>query len=388
MTSRLPSGGLVVLPCRAGRAQLQAAALHEPEDLTRAYGRPDRRQLLTVSSLSVEPDERIVAFRTNLSRPEAVREFVSLQPRTTLLVGGPAQYLVTAYDATQLAEASVLAQQLAIPYTVLGSGSNVLVSDRGVPGLVIHACTGRMKVGEETRVDCGVWFQDLFLSTAQAGLSGLEFAVGIPGTVGGALVSNAGAYRANIGDLVTSLEVVEDGRLRQVGPDWLEFSYRNSSLRRGTREGVLISVTLRLAPDDPVAIYARASEFQRQRRLRQPPGPSAGSFFKNVYDRSLAENLPTLPAEMKQAGVVPAGYLIMEAGLKGECVGGAWVSPRHANFLMNRCGATAQDLRTLAELVKRRVHDRFGVLLEEEVLYVGDWSDAENQPSPCSDRRK
>ncbi|GMV37701.1 MAG: UDP-N-acetylenolpyruvoylglucosamine reductase [Fimbriimonadales bacterium] len=323
---------------------------------------------------SVELDERIRAFRAGLSRPEAVRQRVSLRPRTTLLVGGPAQYLVSTYDADQLAEAAILAQQLAISYTVLGSGSNVLVSDQGVPGLVIHACTGRMQVGEETRVDCGVWFQDLFLAAAQAGLGGLEFAVGIPGTVGGALVSNAGAYRANIGDLVTSVEVVEGGQRKQVGPEWLEFSYRDSCLRRGTRQGVLVSVTLRLTPDDPAAIYSRASEFQRQRRMKQPPGPSAGSFFKNVYDRSLAERLSALPDEMKQAGVVPAGYLIMEAGLKGESVGGAWVSPKHANFLMNRRGASARDLRTLAELVKRRVHDRFGVLLEEEVLYLGDWT--------------
>ncbi len=327
---------------------------------------------------SVEPDERIETFRSHLSRPEAVLRCVSLRSRTTLFVGGPAQYLVTTYDGDQLAEAAALAQQLAVPYTVLGSGSNVLVSDRGVPGLVIHACTGRMQVGEVTRADCGVWFQDLFLAAAQAGLSGLEFAVGIPGTVGGALVSNAGAYRANIGDLVTGLEVVEGGQRRQVGPEWLEFSYRDSCLRRGTRQGVLVSVTLRLTPDDPFAIYARASEFQRQRRMKQPPGPSAGSFFKNVYDRALAERMPTLPEEMKQAGVVPAGYLITEAGLKGETIGGAWVSPMHANFLMNRCGASAQDLRKLAELVKRRVHDRFGVLLEEEVLYLGDWGEAEN----------
>ncbi len=230
----------------------------------------------------------------------------------------------------------------------------------------------------ETRADCGVWFQDLFLATAQAGLSGLEFAVGIPGTVGGALVSNAGAYRANIGDLVTRLEVVEGGHRKEVGPEWLEFSYRDSCLRRGTRQGVLVSVTLRLTAADPAAIYARASEFQRQRRMKQPPGPSAGSFFKNVYDQVLAESLPSLPDEMRQAGVVPAGYLIMEAGLKGECVGGAWVSPKHANFLMNRRGATARDLRTLAELVKRRVQDRFGVLLEEEVLYLGEWGGAEH----------
>ncbi len=293
---------------------------------------------------------------------------------TTLRVGGTADAYYRAADSDELAEVAGLAQRESVPYEVLGLGSNVLLSDRGVRGLVLHFTCSAMSIGPTTVVDCGASFQDLFLATAQAGLSGLEFAVGIPGTVGGALVSNAGAYRANIEDLIESIEVVEGGERKTVEPQWMEFSYRDSCLRKGTKSGLLLQVTLRLTQDNPKAIYDRARDFQLQRRLKQPPGPSAGSFFKNVYDDPLLERLPDLPAHLLEARVVPAGYLIAAAGLKGTRVGGAAIAHRHANFLMNLHGATAADIRSLADLVKKRVAAEFGVLLEEEVLYFGDWT--------------
>jgi UDP-N-acetylmuramate dehydrogenase len=221
-----------------------------------------------------------------------------------------------------------------------------------------------------------VSFGSLFLSAARAGYGGLEWAIGIPGTVGGALVSNAGAYRGNIGPLVSSVRVFAEGRDRTVGPEWMEFSYRDSRLRReGIGSAVVLSCTLHLTErGDPETILARAKEYQAQRRAKQPYAPSAGSFFKNVQNKALAESLDTLPAGMKAAGVVPAGFLSERCGLKGLRVGGAEVSEKHANFLVNAGGATASDLRTLAEKVKALVFDRFGVALEEEVLYVGDWT--------------
>lgn len=293
---------------------------------------------------------------------------------TTLRAGGFADRYYRARTADELAEVTCAAQSRDIPYAILGLGSNVLVSDSGVRGLVIHASCTKIDVGTTTVAECGAAFQDLFLKTAEAGLAGLSFAVGIPGTVGGALVSNAGAYRANIGDFVESIEVAEQGKRERVGPEWMEFSYRDSCLRRGTRCAALLTVTLRLEPGDPHQIYANAREYQLQRRLKQPPGPSAGSFFKNVYSKDLLDHLPDLPDNLRAAGVVPAGYLIAAAGLKGSAVGGATISHKHANYLLNRAGATATDIRTLADRVKTEVHAQFGVWLEEEVLYLGDWA--------------
>jgi UDP-N-acetylmuramate dehydrogenase len=207
----------------------------------------------------------------------------------------------------------------------------------------------------------------------RASLSGLEFAVGIPGTVGGALVSNAGAYRANICDLVRRVEVVEGGERKWVGPEWMEFSYRDSRLRRdGGKPAALLAVELNLKPGCKTKIRLAAKDFQYQRILKQPWEPSAGSWFKNVLDRELAESLPTLPRPMKGAGVVPAGYLTEACGLKGFAIGGAMIAPRHANFIVNRGSATASDLRAVAETAKRHVMDRFGVCLDAEVMCIGD----------------
>lgn len=239
--------------------------------------------------------------------------------------------------------------------------------------VVQNRCRGA-SIGPLTLAETGHVFMRLFLKTLQAGLSGLEFAVGIPGTVGGALVSNAGAYRANICDLVQQIEVVEAGERQWVGPEWMEFSYRDSRLRRDTRDSaVLLAVTLALTPGSKQEIRLKAKDLQMQRILKQPWEPSAGSFFKNVYDRALADSLPGLPESMRKAGVVPAAYLSEACACKGYRTGAAGISARHANFIVNLGGASASDIRAAAEHMKRRVFEQFGVRLEEEVLYVGEW---------------
>lgn len=309
---------------------------------------------------------------------EQVERNAPLHPYTTLRVGGVADYFVNATDLDTLATLASVAQRETLPLFLLGEGSNICISDRGVRGLVVRNACQQIELGTTTRVSTGYNLMRLFVQTMQAGLSGLEFAVGIPGTVGGALVSNAGAYRANICDLVQSLEVVEAGERREVSPDWMEFSYRDSCLRReGGKNAFVLQVTLQLTPDTKTAIRLRAKDFQYQRILKQPWEPSAGSFFKNVYDKELAESLPNLPASMKQAGVVPTAHLSEACGLKGFQIGGACVASRHANFIVNRGGATASEIRAVAEHVKRVVWERFGVTIEEEVLSVGDWGVSE-----------
>ena len=304
----------------------------------------------------------------------AVRRDEPMRRHTYLRVGGPADYYYHATNTDALAEVAIVAQRHDLPIFLLGEGSNVCVSDAGIRGLVLRNDCRNATIGTTTTADAGHSFMRLFVRTMQAGLRGLEFAVGIPGTVGGALVSNAGAYRANICDLVTAIDVVESGERKTVAPDWMEFSYRDSRLRRDdTRPAVLLGMTLQLTPDAKTAIRLRAKDFQYQRILKQPWEPSAGSFFKNVNDHALAESLPQLPEPMRRAGVVPAAYLSEACGCKGFRIGDAMISPRHANFVVNVGHAAAADIRQVAKTMQSRVLERFGVLLEEEVLYVGEW---------------
>ncbi len=297
-----------------------------------------------------------------------------MRNHTYLRVGGPADLFYTARETDALAEITALAQRHDLPLFILGEGTNVCVSDRGVRGFVVQNACRHAEIGTTTYADAGHNFMSLFVRTMQAGLSGLEWAVGIPGTVGGALVSNAGAYRGNICDLVTRIEVVEGGERRWVTPDWMEFSYRDSRLRRdGGKPAALLGVTLTLAPGRKTDIRLKAKEIQMQRILKQPWEPSAGSFFKNIRDRELAARLPNLPENMRKIGVVPTAFLSEECGLKGFTLGGAGVAERHANFIVNRGNATAADVRAVAETVKQRVLAHFGLRLEEEVLYVGEW---------------
>lgn len=302
---------------------------------------------------------------------------VCLKPYTTLKAGGPAERFLIARGLDELALASEWAQGQRLHTTIIGSGSNVLPSDDGVPGLTILNQAGRIDIRSsgELIAETGCSFQELFLKTAQAALRGLEFAVGIPGTLGGALVSNAGAYRSCVSEFLARLEIVYEGRREWVSPSWMQFSYRDSILRKANPpQAVVLRVEMKLPTGDPKLIYDEAREYQRQRISKQPPSPSAGSFFKNVNDRALAESLVSLPGPLKTAGIVPAGYLIEGAGLKGFRVGGAMLGQRHANFMLNVGNATATEIFRLAQVAKDRVRTEFGVELEEEVLYLGDWS--------------
>ena len=306
-----------------------------------------------------------------------LRYEVRLKPYTTLKAGGCAEQFIVARSLDELAFYAEWAQSQRFKATVLGWGSNVLPSDDGVFGLTIlnHANRIDIRSNGELIAETGCTFQELFLKTAQAGLHGLEFAVGIPGSLGGALVSNAGAYRSCVSEFLTRMEIVSDGRREWVSPEWMQFSYRDSILRNEhAPQAVVLRVEMRLPQGNSKQIYDEAREYQRQRIGKQPPSPSAGSFFKNVNDRDLAESLVSLPRPLKTAGVVPAGYLIEAAGLKGYRLGGAMLGQRHANFIVNIGNASATEIYQLAQFAKQRVQAQFNVQLEEEVLYLGDWS--------------
>ena len=308
--------------------------------------------------------------------PQDIRADEPMARHTTLRVGGAARFFWPVSDVEALADALPLLWQTQTPYLLIGHGSNLLMSDKGFNGLVIQNRCKKTRIGPTTYSDCGVSFGSLFAQSARESLAGLEWAIGIPGTVGGALVSNAGAYRGNIGPLVKRVRAFYQGKVQNFGPEWLEFSYRDSRLRREwpPRTVVLdVDLELQTDPNGADSVMARAKKYQAERRAKQPLEPSAGSFFKNVTDVSFAQSLPDLPEPLQKAGVVPAGFLNMKAGCAGWTEGGAQVSEKHANFLVNAGGASARDFRTLADRVKAHVFDKFGVVLEEEVLMVGDW---------------
>ncbi|MCX6359267.1 MAG: UDP-N-acetylmuramate dehydrogenase [Armatimonadetes bacterium] len=303
---------------------------------------------------------------------------VPLSRCSTLRVGGRAARFLAISDGAMLADVLCAAQVARLPLLMLGGGSNVCPSDAGFDGLVVQNRCGRIEIGDAVCAETGAGLGRVFQSAAASGRSGLEFAVGIPGSVGGALVSNAGAYRSCVGDLLCGLDIAEEGRVRRVGPEWLQLGYRSSRLRAVTEPRAhLLRAWLGLGSGDPARLFRTARGYQEQRLSKQPWLPSAGSFFKNVTDAGVAARVPGLPPKFIAAGVVPAGYLSSACGCLGLRVGGAQVSPRHGNFIVNTGGATASDVRVLASLVRDRVSDAMGVRLEEEVLYVGDWPGAD-----------
>ncbi len=307
---------------------------------------------------------------------------VSLKNYTTLRAGGSAELFTVCRTVDELADCAIEAQLSGLKTTYLGSGSNVLPSDAGVPGLVAHNIATELVIhqGGIVTASTGLSFQELFIKAAQSNLAGLEYAVGIPGSIGGALVSNAGAYRSSIEEHLTRVEVVIDGVRKWVEPSILEFSYRDSILRRMPNTPLcLLQIELKLPKGDPLAIYEEAREYQRQRIAKQPPPASCGSFFKNVTNLELADKLPQLRPDLKLAGVIPAGVLIEQSGLRGFLHKGAMLSERHANFILNVGDASATSIRSLAEFAKEKVFQTFDVLLEEEALYLGDWSGYERE---------
>ncbi len=289
-----------------------------------------------------------------------------LAPLTTFKAGGPADWLVTAQNGRELTAVLALATRDNIPVTILGGGSNLLVSDSGVRGIVLRIRGGEVRhtAAERIEADAAVTINGLVRWTISHALAGLELWAGTPGTVGGAVYGNAHFKGQNIGDLVTRAAVVtRDAEVRTLDGSELEFGYDTSRLQR-TRE-VLLWAEFRVAPGESARLrdIARASLAYRKRT--QPLHvPSAGCIFQNP-DPTRDALPPGVPAS--------AGALIDRAGLKGARVGAAEVSETHANFIVNRGGSSAADIKQLIEMCKAAVRERFGVNLKEEIVYLGDF---------------
>jgi UDP-N-acetylmuramate dehydrogenase len=297
---------------------------------------------------------------------ERVGRGVLLGPLTTFRVGGPAECFFEARTSEEIVTALALAHQAGAPVTMLGGGSNVLISDAGVRGLVIRPRGGSIAMVEtgKVRADAAVSINGLVRWTIMHGAAGLEAWAGTPGTVGGAVFGNAHFGGRLIGDVIVDVQVAaRNGRVSEWPAAAMAFGYDRSRLQE-TGE-VLLAATFRVAPGDPTALRRTARESLAYRKRTQPlDTPSAGCVFQN----------PVPERDVVPAGIPwSAGALVDRAGLKGAAVGGARVSPTHGNFIVNDGEATARDIRRLIERCRLAVREQFGVELREEIVYLGEF---------------
>lgn len=311
------------------------------------------------------PLDRLEEALTVALGPGRAHRQAPLAPLTTFKVGGPADVLVEPSGGDELVRALEVARTLAVPVTLLGGGSNVIVGDRGIRGLVVRPRGGTIADEAPTRVraDAAVTVNGLVRWTIGRGLSGLEAWAGTPGTVGGGIYGNAHWGGRLLGELVDSVRLWHPSRgVLDVPVEEMEFGYDRSRLQR-TRE-VLVSARFVVGRGDPDALRAVARQSLAYRKRTQPlDTPSAGCIFQNPS----AED--AVPAGVPRS----AGALVDRAGLKGARQGGALVSPTHANFIVNTGGATAADIRALVERCRIAVRERFGVELRDEIVCLGEF---------------
>jgi UDP-N-acetylmuramate dehydrogenase len=290
---------------------------------------------------------------------DRVQENISLAPYTSARIGGPADILLTANSADELAEIMTVIWGQGLPCVILGGGSNVLISDKGVRGAVVLNRAKEVKFynGDQPKVwvESGVIFSNLANRCASKGLSGLEWAATIPGTVGGAVVGNAGAFGGDMsGNLIVAELLTKRGR-EQWPVEKMGYGYRTSVLKGNAEKAIVLSAELRLKNATKDSVSVKIEQFSERRKATQPPGASMGSMFKNPDGDH-------------------AGRLIEAAGLKGTRIGNAEISPLHGNFFVNHGKTKASDMRALIELVQKKVAEKFGVKLELEVELIGEWN--------------
>lgn len=301
-----------------------------------------------------------------------VQENVNLSNFTTMNVGGPADILMIAHSTDQLAEMVSKVWELDIPVHVLGGGSNLLISDKGLAGVAIINHAHNIKVNAKTFPHT-VWAESgaLMINVGKKltirGLAGMEWAATIPGTVGGAVYGNAGAFGKDTCHNLVSAEILHKQHGRGIWPcERFDYTYRASNLKRNLEPAIVLSALFHVIAGDIEEIKIRIDEFRKRRGEIQPPGPSVGSIFRNPEGDS-------------------AGRLIEAAGLKGKVIGGAIISPKHANFIINQGNASAQNIFDLLMLAHNTVQEKFGVNLIPEIEVLGKW---ENLPEILKNSQK
>lgn len=308
------------------------------------------------------------------------KQEVLLSKYSSYKIGGPAKFFYEARSFDQLVKAVRQAREESLPIFILGGGTNLVFNDRGFDGLVLKPKLLTMETQSPViTAHAGVLMSDLLEFALENGLSGLEWAGGLPGTLGGAVRGNAGAFKGEIKDLVqevASLGIADPELkvIRRTNPE-CRFGYRTSIFKENDGKEIILSVTLNMKQGDKKAIKEAMEEKINYRKDRHPiEYPNVGSIFKNVPVAQVSGKIRPIFQHVIKTDpfpVIPTAYLIAQAGLKGVSCGGAMISPKHPNFIVNVLDAKASDVKTLAELTKSTVKQKFGIQLEEEVIYVG-----------------
>ncbi len=308
-----------------------------------------------------------------------ILENIPLSQFSSYKVGGRARYIIRAGNNEEIAEAIKFSRSRELPLFTLGLGTNILFSDSGFSGVVLRPEILNLKLlGDTLTAGSGLLMADLLSFTAKEGLSGLEWAGGLPGTLGGAIRGNAGAFGGEVKDNIFNVSSVRinDGEIKFIkrSNDECKFGYRNSIFKNEAIKEIIIEATFKLSRGNKEEIKTKILEKINYRKTRHPMEyPNAGSVFKNVAYESLSpEFQKVFKDRIKQDPfpVVPTAILLSECGLKGLRSGGAQISEKHPNFIVNLGNATEKDISNLLEIMKNKVKDKFGVTLEEEIIRV------------------
>lgn len=304
-----------------------------------------------------------------------IRKNVSLKNYTTFKIGGPAKYFFEAKTEENIISAINLAKKFNLPFFILGQGSKLLVSDKGFKGLVIKAENKKQKIENKfLEAEAGVLVSTLVEKTINLGLSGLEWAGGMPGTLGGATRGNAGSFGKEIGDSLLWVKALDrGGKFKKFSKKQCQFSYRSSVFKK--KRLIVLAALLKLKRANPKILKKIVKEHIKYRKEKMPlEYPSAGSIFKNCDVKKIPLKWRKKFSDVIKKDpfpVLPVAHLISEAGLKGFKVGNAQISQKHPNFIVNLGAARAKDIKKLIELVKKKLKNKFGIELKEEIVYVG-----------------
>ena len=323
-----------------------------------------------------------------------LKKNISLAKHTTFKIGGPAKYFCSAKRKEDLIEAIKMAKQKNLPFFILGNGSNILFSDKGYKGLIIKSQISNLKSQKNKKdiwAEARVKLKDLVKLSTESSLTGLEWAAGIPGTVGGAVWGNAQAFNSKMSNLVKEVEVLDvktleinpsaslringerSRTIKNLSKKQCQFSNKNSIFKK-KRNFIILSVILKLKKGDERDIQKKIKEYLKYRRKNHPLNfPSAGCAFKNyqgeIKNQKLLEDFSELK-KFNKLGIIPSAYLIEKCGLKGRQIGGAQISEKHANFIINLGNAKSKDVLVLIKLIKQKVKNKFGIVLKKEIEVV------------------
>jgi UDP-N-acetylmuramate dehydrogenase len=299
-----------------------------------------------------------------------VKTNISFTKLTTFEIGSNAKYLLTVTDTQKLIDALNYLKGKGIYFFILGGGSNLLMPDHDIEGVVIKIHTNKIEMIGDTAiaVDAGVGFGTLINLSFSKSLEGLEWGVGVPGTVGGAVRGNAGAMGKNIAGCLDKALVWRRGEVIEVKNADCGFTYRESKFKHN--KDVILRAYFQLKPGDKKEIMLKAQAYMKQRTGRYPHLPSAGSFFKNIQISQWRGDINELPELFRERGMIPVGWVMEQMDLKGYTVGGAKISDEHGNFLINFDHATQADILKIVEMMKEKVYNKFGIILEPEVEII------------------